>query len=422
MKEYDMIIVGAGIAGLRVALETKKKNSKSKILIIEKYEKAGGRIQTIHTEVNNKKIQYESGAGRISIHHKKLLKLINEYNLTIAPISKEISWRSYGSKESEINTFETFWLAICEQLDELSTEIKRKKTLRDLAIEIFGVEFAKSLLDKYPYRAEIEVSSAESAIDLYKSIGTSNFYILKEGFSALIEKMLHDIKKHNIEIQYEHTVNRVNIKNGKYIVLSEKNSKYQEHIASRVVLAVHRNALQSIYPFSSEHPLVKAVTMEPLLRIYSVYKDSSWFPSTRVVTNSPLRNIIPINKSTGLIMSSYLDARDIDLWTDLYKKGKSHELKDKIHNDTTALFPELDIKEKPIEVYAEFWRDGCSYWNTNTNYKNLSQEALQPYPIIYPNLHIVGESFSKKPQWIEGALEHADELISFIKHLDTEKI
>ena len=419
MKDYDMIIVGAGIAGLRVALETKKLNSKAKILILEKYEKAGGRMQTIHTEVNNKKIQYESGAGRISIHHKKLLKLIHDYNLTPIPISKDILWRPYGSKESAPNTFESIWLEICEYLDSLPTDIKRKKTLRDLAIEVLGVDLAKSLLETYPYRAEIEVSSAESAIDLYKSIGDSSFYVLKEGFSSLIEKMLRDVKDHNIEIEYHNTVNRIDVKgkDKKYSVLSEKGNKYHTYIASRVVLAVHRNALQGIYPFSQEHPLVKAVKMEPLLRIYSVYKDATWFPSAHVVTNSPLRNIIPINKSTGLIMSSYLDARDIELWTDIYKKGKTQELKDKVHNDTLALFPELDIKEKPIHVFSEFWHDGCSYWTTNTNYKKLSQEALQPYPITYPNLHIVGESFSKKPQWIEGALEHVDELISLIKHV-----
>ena len=58
MTEYDMIIAGAGIAGLRTALEFKKLKPNSKILILEMYKQAGGRMETIHTTVNNKKIQY----------------------------------------------------------------------------------------------------------------------------------------------------------------------------------------------------------------------------------------------------------------------------------------------------------------------------------------------------------------------------
>jgi hypothetical protein len=155
--------------------------------------------------------------------------------------------------------------------------------------------------------------------------------------------------------------------------------------------------------------------MEPLLRIYSIYKDGSWFPAHKTVTNSPLRYIIPIDTTKGLIMSSYLDSRDIELWLDLYKKSKHEELLEKVHNETTALFSEKNIPEKPVYISPEYWRDGCSYWLAGSDYKSLSKKALCPYPIDYPNLHIVGESFSTKQQWIEGALEHADELIHLIK-------
>jgi hypothetical protein len=99
----------------------------------------------------------------------------------------------------------------------------------------------------------------------------------------------------------------------------------------------------------------------------------------------------------------------------LYKKDKADELKEKIHNDTTALFPEANIPQPPTYTQAQFWRDGVSYWKTNTNYKKLSEEALQ----AYPNLHVVGESFSTKQQWVEGSLEHADRLIALIKSQST---
>lgn len=411
---YDIIIVGAGIAGLRTAIEAKRINKNLRILILEKYNNEGGRMDTVHTTVNHKKIQFEAGAGRISEKHTTLLKLIRHYNLHVHKMSDETGWRKYGTSETMPNNFNALWTDLCAQFEQLPAEIKRKKTLRDLAIEVMGVDLAKQILDTYGYRAEVEVFNAEAAIDLFKSIN-EGFVFLVEGFSELIKKMVADLRKQHVEIKHNISVNRIDIlKSGHYQVAAlTKLNKYHTYEAKRVVLAVHRNALEKIYPFSPEHPLMKATVMEPLLRIYAVYKDASWFPKTRVVTNSALRYIIPINQEKGLIMSSYLDARDIDLWSGLWQKRRHEDLLNKIHNETCALFPEKDI-EKPIYVSPQFWADGCTYWLQDIDYKHLSEQALCPYPTTHPKMHVVGESFSTKQQWIEGSLEHADSLIALI--------
>jgi protoporphyrinogen oxidase len=418
MVNYDIVVVGAGIAGLHTAIEAKKLNKKLKILVLEKYPNPGGRMVTIHTTVANKKLQYECGAGRINAGDHRLHKLIKHYNLNTHNLGDTTLWRKYGTSVSIPNNFTEFWYEMCKQFALLPIEDRRNKTLRDLAIETMGVEVAKSLLETYPYRAEIEVASAESAIDLYLYLSQKpHFSVLKEGFSELIKLMVKDAKKLGVEFKTEIVVNRIDIspKTHEYTVTAVKNKECKMFQANHVVLAVPKNALQQIYPFSPDNKFIKAVKMEPLLRIYSVYKDPSWFPPANVVTNSPLRYIIPVNKEQGLIMSSYLDSRDIQLWTDLYEKGHNEELIEKIHNETTALFPELNIKEKPIYTSPEIWRDGCSYWLTGTDYKKLSKDALQPLPDTYPNLHLVGESFCLKQQWIEGALEHAEELIKLLK-------
>lgn len=417
MVKYDLIIVGGGIAGLRVAIEAKKINKELKIIVLEKYDELGGRMRTIHKKLNGKMYQYECGAGRICANHYKLLSLIKHYNLHTTPLSSRTDWRKYGNTISEPNNFEELWYNMCLEFSMLPTETLRSKTLRDLAIETLGTNLATQILETYPYRAEIEIASAESSIDLYLSLSNHGYKILNEGFTALIEKMAQDSKKMGVIFKNDIVINHVDLKDNTYTVSGTNNAKTALKVfeASRVVLAVDRNALEHIHPFSSDNPLIKSVRMEPLLRIYSIYKDGSWFPEHKVVTNSSLRYIIPINKSNGLIMSSYLDSRDIELWTDLYKKAKRHELIDNIHNETTALFPEKTISDKPIYISPEYWHDGCSYWLTGTDYKSLTKKALQPFPHEYPNLHLVGESFSTKQQWIEGALEHADSLIDLLK-------
>ena len=76
MKDYSIIIVGGGIAGLYTACKLQD-NGITDILIIEKSDKLGGRIQTI----KYKKTIYEAGAARFSKYHIELIKLLKELNL-----------------------------------------------------------------------------------------------------------------------------------------------------------------------------------------------------------------------------------------------------------------------------------------------------------------------------------------------------
>ena len=408
---YDIIVVGAGAAGLRAALECKKINSKLNILVLEKYAAPGGRMETIKTKVAARTIQYESGAGRIHSSHSKLLALIKHYGLHTVEISEHTLWRPYKSKTAE-NNFDDFWFSLCTLFEQIPEHIKRTTTLRELAMKTLGPEKALPLLDQYPYRAELETASAASSIDLFKSLHGGHFVVVKEGFSALIDAMYKDAKHNHITFKFNTDVMRTTYdpKTNTHTIRSDKGT----YEASRVILAVPQKALESIHPFSPDNMFVKAVRMEPLMRVYSVYKSGDWFPPAKVVTNTPLRYIIPINPATGLIMSSYLDSRDIELWTDLHKKENNDRLKMKVQNETQALFPELTI---PPALYtkAHLWRDGCSYWLPNEeSYIELSHKALDPLP-DHPNLHLIGESFSTKQQWIEGALEHADTLVAAIK-------
>jgi len=408
---YDIIVVGAGAAGLRATLECKKINSKLNILVLEKYSVSGGRMETIKTKVGTKSIQYESGAGRIHSSHTKLLSLLKHYNLHTARISEETLWRPYNSKSTE-NNFNEMWIALLSIFSELSDEEKRTLTLREITIKTLGPERALALLEQYPYRAELETASADSSIDLYKSLEAGYFSIIEEGFSALVDAMYKDARKQGVTFKFDTNVMRTTYdsKTNTHTVRADKGI----YETKRIIVAVPQKALQQIHPFSPDNAFVKAVRMEPLMRIYSVYPNGDWFPEAKVVTNSPLRYIIPVNPKTGLIMSSYLDSRDIELWSDLHKKDNNERLKMKIQNETQALFPEVTVPES-LYTKAHLWSDGCSYWLPNQeDYRELSKKALNPLP-EHPNLHLIGESYSTKQQWVEGALEHADELVAAIK-------
>ena len=359
--------------------------------------------------IKSHNVQYEAGAERIHSSHKELLKLVKNHNLHLQKMNSKIQWRSSITKKTVPNNFPKLFKNLSEILQELPKEKLQTQTIRDLLIEILGAPLAKNILDTYPYRAELEIMRADAALDLFKSLEDGDFYRLEEGFSRLVELLTENLKTCNVKFKFGHKVKRVEKRDNQYTVSGLHNNKYVEFKADRVILATDRKNLELIYPFSPDHTLLKKVRMEPLLRIYSIYKekDRAWFPETSIVTDSPLRYIKLVDSAKGLIMSAYLDSRDIEPWT------IDDTLKDRIQNETQNLFPEKEIP-KSVYTKAHLWRNGCSYWLPGQyDYLEASKEALKPIQEM-PNLHIVGESFSTKQQWIEGALEHADALATLI--------
>jgi monoamine oxidase len=90
MSFYDLIIVGGGIAGLRVGIKALKINPGINCCILEKYGYIGGRIVTFRKNIPRVGlVQWENGAGRIATTHKKVLHLLKDYGLTFIPIDNE---------------------------------------------------------------------------------------------------------------------------------------------------------------------------------------------------------------------------------------------------------------------------------------------------------------------------------------------
>jgi hypothetical protein len=147
--------------------------------------------------------------------------------------------------------------------------------------------------------------------------------------------------------------------------------------------------------------------MTPLLRTYAVFPTPAWFKDMpRTITNSPLRHIIPINPNKGTIMISYTDGNDTTKWSKILERAGEAALCMEIMKSSRQLFKK-NIPN-PLFFKAHCWKNGCSYWLPGLySTEEESKRIMNPFPDIY----VCGESYSLHQAWIEGALQHAEDML-----------
>ena len=402
---YDYIIVGAGIAGLYTGLKLLKAHPSKKILILEKYDYNGGRIVTYR----NGRHHWEIGAGRISMRHGRLLRLMDDYHLHLFPI--EGNKTLYLDSPSYPGEFDDLLQPYLEPLTALPLATLYKHTIGSLLKQIHGSK-ADTFLQMFPYWAELHTLRADIALESFtvEFSKKAHYCTVKEGYQAIPEAIAKDFLKRGGTIQYNTTVSDIKESGTGVDVLVEKGEPL---IADRVILALHKEALDHI-PFAKRHmPALKHLTMEPLVRMYAVFplaNGKSWFAGkNKMVTGDPVRYIIPVGKDT--IMISYTEGPYARFWIDLQKQKGAYMVEREVMKHVRALFPDITIPD-PLLFKFHPWSSGCTYWLPgNYDVRKMSDEAHQ----LTKKVFACGESISLRQAWVEGALESAETVLQLLK-------
>lgn len=413
----DILILGAGIAGLRCGIELLRKRPSLTIVILEKYRYVGGRVVTYNTTLEDRKgicskVQWENGAGRISTQHTNVLALIKEYNLHTIPINDTVVYEEDGSLSS--NHFTETMKLLISALKSLSPEDLATHTLRELLETVLGNDDTNALALQFPYRAELDTLRADIGLKSFQDeMGSYKGYVgVKEGLSAIVKAMAKEFQTLGGTILYGQDVVDIQKKDSMILVKSNTSSGMVLWESPKVICAMHRDALAEIPLFKGWYPL-RYTKMEPLVRTYAVFpvkNGKSWFSDLpKVVSAGPLRFCIPINPSCGVIMISYTDGIDARRMIKMLDEKGEEKTGDWIVEQARKAFPTNEIPD-PLFFKAHPWTSGCTYWLPGSyDPSTISKEALKPFSDM--NLYCCGESFSMRQAWMEGALEHADLLL-----------
>ena len=401
----DILIIGAGLAGLYCAREILKHNPNKTVMVCEKYKKMGGRAVTYQKDG----LQWEIGAGRISDSHTMVHALIKEYGLHTVPIEGGLQYRETGSADYEENHFEPAIDVLLGPLQMLPHKILAENTLKEVMYDVYGPGATHKWMNRFPYHAEVVVMRADMALrEFFGEMKThAGYSVCKEGLSALVDSLARDIKKRGGVLRTEYELIDAQKGHAEFYVGSWKDGATRPKTsisAKKIILALHASALGKLPSFRRWAPL-KDVTMSPLMRIYAVFPTKGvWFKGLpRIVTTSPIRYFLPMSEETGVAMVSYTDNIYSQHYMDIMDAKGDKGLENAVMTDLRKLFPEREIPD-PTFFKAHPWTDGVSYWLPG-DYRpeHVSEEVLNPFPGLY----VCGESFSLRQGWMEGALEHA---------------
>jgi hypothetical protein len=412
MFNFDIVIVGAGLAGLYCGIELAKKGKS--VCILEKYKYLGGRVVTYHEG----DYSWEIGAGRISDSHTMVHSLLTRYGLKTYPLSDKQTFVEDNGAQRE-NKFTTMIQPILREISELPPTVLEKHTLEEIMKSIYGEVKTHELLSEFPYRAEVSVLRADLGIAAFTQGEMSSYKgysVVGGGLSLLIDAMANEFKKTGgvIKLNYEMIgLSQPDAHSKVVIECRVEKSAADVVFANKVILALHSTALKSC-PDTRHFPALKHLVMCPLLRTYGIFpthNGSAWFSGFNTcVTAGPVRYFIPIDEKKGVAMVSYTDADDAHYLIKMLNKEGEAALGEFILKELRSMFPDLVIPKYTL-FKAHPWYAGCTYW-TPGDYdpEQMSKEAMHPDKNL-PSVYVCGESFSMKQAWMEGALEHASDMV-----------
>ena len=388
--KYDVIIVGAGIAGLYAATRLQKKNPDTRILVLEKHKRKwlGGR--TGNEMFQGVNVVTGAGIGR-KAKDKLLIKLLKEYKV---PHNEFMVDKQYAS--TIMNPVDTQKVVryLTQEYEKAPFRAKGK-TFKQFAIEILGIQLYNKYMECAEYTDYEKADVYETLYNYGLDDNESGWTGMMIPWQKLIEKMADDLS-----IKYSQNVAEIMKTRDDHIIIKTEEGHIYE--CAKLIIATTVTTLRKLLPYHREY---KSVEGQPFLRLYGKFdKESAEIMAREVpkmtIVPGPLKKMIPMGQ--GVYMIGYTD------------NEMAERLKDKLKNTEMnrefmcrLIEKSLGIRKNMLKMKA--MRD--YYWPVGTHYYKPGIEKYNSLSNPEPNIYVVGEMVSKKQGWVEGALESVETIL-----------
>lgn len=440
MDEYDVVIIGAGIAGLYTAYKITTSAPDTRLLVLERTNKRhiGGRAGTVSFQGTS----VVTGAGIGRKHKDKLLlKLMSELGLPIKEFTTEHHFPPHIASECD-NLKSTFMM--------LRREYKAQSDIQGERIRLQSItfkEFAKTIMGDQRYKQFITCVGYsdyenEDVYDTLYNYGFEDNYQPWVGFSVpwktLIDTLVDRIgAKHispnsnvqSISIDDDHQGSRI---------LFERNNRIVMVKTRKLIIATDiESAMELIPGANNKHSLYKQIKGQPFLRLYGKFTKGSIpvlkkYASGLMVVPGPLQKIIPMNPDKGVYMIAYNDNQRTLALLKYLTPGLPRNQQSMISDGLPSTYLDNTVENRDklcrlLEKSLGIPKDECIlemtdmldfYWPNGTHYyKPLDERFTTRHEFIkraqhpHPNVVVVGEMVALHQGWVEGALESVERVI-----------
>ena len=411
----DVIIIGGGLSGLYTGYNILKNAKNSKVVILEKEGRFGGRVETF----KNRNMSVESGAGRFHNKNKLLNELLEEFKLTDKKISIGSMKFTWNNENQEVLKLENMNKDIKHTIGEskkTTSEILRNQTFYNYIANVLGKERANEIQNHFGYSSEFTHMNAYDALVLMKDhlITNNKYFALSGGLEQIIKELTKRIKNMGGQILTRHEAEHIDYDKTTACFAIKCYNYAKIYNSRQCVCAVTSNVLGKLSIFKPVHKYTKLINELPLCRIYSKFpvKNDAWFSEIpRMTMNNKIRMLIPINPKTGIIMISYTDNNYAKYWNRLYR-AKGIECVDREHKKIIDKEFGINIPT-PTDTKVFYYEHGVAYFAPGFNSDIMLKKIMKPYDDI--PLYACGENFSKQNnQWMEGSLDTSKYIMKYI--------
>ena len=408
---YDCVIIGGGLAGLNSAYQMLNKKPKSKILLVEKNKRIGGRIHSINLHHQH---NYEAGAIRFYPSHHHLLKLLKEFKQTkkdfyVIPRDMKINYaltqKKYQKfKEKEMDLYEI--LLDVENRNSIPEKEQLQITLNQYAEKMLGknkLEYLK-VLNAFPH---IFQTSMKYGLYLLERdfVKVPEYYIMKNlTLTDLLYQMLEKMKL-DLHLDEEFISYQSKKVKGKNIISVKTN--HHTFLTRNLIITIPPKQLQKLKLFPAK--LVNSVFPVPLCRMFAIYPaDNYWYHNIDATyTNENVQRIYL--KGTRLVQIAYSSAGKAEFWNQLSQDQMAQ--KKELQKELKRMFPKKEIGH-PELLNTHFWEAGVHIWKIKKEGSEITQQIIQPDTNI--PVYIANEAYSKQQRWMEGAMEMSQRVVDLI--------
>lgn len=374
---YDIIIIGAGIAGLYASYLL---NSNKNILLLERNNTIGGRTQM--DTFNG--VQISTGAYCLRTNTDLLLtELLTNFNLLEPSYTVQHHYSLFKAMDlSNIKQILASKLNDENHLDNTSTFI----------IDNFGFDFYRQFVLTNG-RTDYELEGIlDTLIHYGLDDNKGNINIRPVNWTKLTDKLIENIPvRTNISVKYIRDLNT-------HCEVYIENELLK---ATQIIIATDLNTVRYLLP---KYSIYQQIGTNSFLRLYASFNAKGNNILHKVLrgytlVKTILQVIVPVKDN--IYMIAYADNNNAQSLKD---QGDNYPFLEQLISVSLGC---ADLTGTILETKSYFWDVGTHYYLPAHNRTEFIKQAQHPSK----NIFVVGEMVSLKQGWVEGALESVEQIL-----------